>query len=80
MTVTIDSLSGSLQDLVLQGVKRGWISYEELNTVLPDAYVDPDRIDELLVLFRAEGIRMVDEIEVQRRRWKSFRPPRWRPT
>ena len=75
MTVTIDTLSGSLQELAQQGAKRGWISYEELNTVLPDAFVDPDRLDELLVLFRSEGIRMVDEIEVMRRRWKSFRPP-----
>ena len=75
MTVTIDTLNGSLQDLAKQGAKRGWISYEELNTVLPDAFVDPDRLDELLVLFRSLEIRMVDEIEVQRRRWKSFRPP-----
>jgi RNA polymerase primary sigma factor len=75
VTVTIDTLNGSLQDLAKQGAKRGWISYEELNTVLPDAFVDPDRLDELLVLFRSLEIRMVDEIEVQRRRWKSFRPP-----
>ena len=75
MTVTIDTLNGSLQDLAKQGAKRGWISYEELNTVLPDAFVDPDRLDELLVLFRSLEIRMVDEIEVQRRQWKSFRPP-----
>ncbi|MDG2031149.1 MAG: RNA polymerase sigma factor RpoD [Phycisphaerales bacterium] len=75
MTVTIDTLNGSLQDLAKQGAKRGWISYEELNTVLPDAFVDPDRLDELLVLFRSLEIRMVNEIEVQRRRWKSFRPP-----
>ncbi|MCH2144372.1 MAG: RNA polymerase sigma factor RpoD [Phycisphaerales bacterium] len=75
MTVTIDTLNGSLQELALHGAKRGWVSYEELNTVLPDAFVDPDRLDELLVLFRANNIRMVDEIEVERRRWKSFRPP-----
>ena len=75
MTATIEDLTGSLQELAQLGMKRGWISYEELNTVLPDAFVDPDRIDELLVLFRAGGIRMVDEIEVEGRRWKSFRPP-----
>ena len=75
MTVTIETLFGSLQDLTRQGAKRGWISYEELNTVLPDAFVDPDRLDELLVLFRSLDIRMVDELEVERRRWKSFRAP-----
>jgi RNA polymerase primary sigma factor len=75
VTVTIETLFGSLQDLTRQGAKRGWISYEELNTVLPDAFVDPDRLDELLVLFRSLDIRMVDELEVERRRWKSFRAP-----
>jgi len=72
VTVSIDTLSGSLKGLAEQGSKRGWISYEELNTVLPDAFVDPDRLDELLVLFRMNGIRMIDEIERRRHRWKPY--------
>ena len=75
MTVSIETLPGSLRELTEQGSKRGWISYEELNTVLPDAFVDPDRLDELLVLFRANGIRMIDEPERRRHRWKSFYAP-----
>ena len=74
MTVTIDTLNGSLQDLAKQGAKRGWISYEELNTVLPDAFVDPDRLDELLVLFRSLEIRMVNESESSRCRVNSIAP------
>jgi RNA polymerase primary sigma factor len=75
VTVSIETLPGSLRELTEQGSKRGWISYEELNTVLPDAFVDPDRLDELLVLFRANGIRMIDEPERRRHRWKSFYAP-----
>ena len=75
MTASIDSLSGSLRGLLEHGSKRGWICYEEINTVLPDCFVDPDRIDELLVLLKSNQIRVVDQIEVDRHNWKSFDAP-----
>ncbi len=75
MTANIESLSGSLKGLLEHGMKRGWICYEEINTVLPDAFVDPDRIDEILVLVRLCGIRIADQIEVDRHGWKTFPAP-----
>ena len=75
MTANIESLTGSLKGLLEHGQKRGWICYEEINTVLPDAFVDPDRIDEILVLVRLSGIRIVDQIEVDRQGWKTFAAP-----
>ena len=75
MTANIESLSGSLKGLLEHGMKRGWICYEEINTVLPDAFVDPDRIDEILVLVRLSGIRIADQIEVDRHGWKTFAAP-----
>ena len=72
MTANIESLSGSLKALFEHGQKRGWICYEEINTVLPDAFVDPDRIDEILVLVKTSGIRIADQIEVDRHGWKPF--------
>ncbi|MBB47458.1 MAG: RNA polymerase sigma factor RpoD [Phycisphaerae bacterium] len=71
----MESLTGSLKGLLEHGQKRGWICYEEINTVLPDAFVDPDRIDEILVLVRLSGIRIVDQIEVDRHGWKTFAAP-----
>ena len=56
-------------------MKRGWICYEEINTVLPDSFVDPDRIDEILVLVRLCGIRIADQIEVDRHGWKTYVAP-----
>jgi len=75
VTANIESLSGSLKGLLEHGMKRGWICYEEINTVLPDAFVDPDRIDEILVLVRLCGIRIADQIEVDRHGWKTFPAP-----
>jgi RNA polymerase primary sigma factor len=47
--------------------KRGWLSYEELNNTLPDEMVDPERLDELLVLIDRLGFEMIDELEYRKR-------------
>lgn len=62
----LKNMNPSLRRLVEKGSKSKWISYEELNTCLPDEFVNADCIDELFVLFGENGIGMVDEIEVQR--------------
>jgi RNA polymerase primary sigma factor len=64
-----------LRQLFDQGNARKWISYEELNTCLPDEYVDPDRLDELLVLFNRHGIVLIDEPEVRRNGYSPFSAP-----
>ena len=61
----LKNMNPSLRRLVEKGSKSKWISYEELNTCLPDEFVNADCIDELFVLFGENGIGMVDEIEVQ---------------
>ena len=50
-----------LTELVEAGRKRGWICYEEVNTCLPDCYVDPDAIDAFTTLARLEGIELIDK-------------------
>lgn len=57
----------ALTELVEAGRARGWICYEEVNTCLPDCYVDPDAIDAFTTLARLEGIELIDEIERRRR-------------
>ena len=56
-----------LKQLVSTGRDRGWICYEEINTCLPDCYVDPDAIDAFIMVVRIEGIELIDEIERRRR-------------
>jgi RNA polymerase primary sigma factor len=51
------------------------MSYEELNTALPDEMVDPERLDELLVLIDGLAVRMIDEEEVQRGGLQTFQAP-----
>jgi len=64
-----------LGQLFDHGKRRGWISYEEINTCLPDEYVDPDRLDELLQAIREAGIELLDELEMRRLGRESFPAP-----
>lgn len=60
-------LHPAVGDLISLGKTRGWLSYEELNNTLPDEMVDPERLDELMVLMDRHGIQMVDELELRAR-------------
>ncbi|MFM7298535.1 MAG: RNA polymerase sigma factor region1.1 domain-containing protein [Planctomycetota bacterium] len=64
-----------MKRLVEVGSRRKWICYEELNTCLPDEFVDPEKIDELFVLIDELGIEMVDELEMRRNQWIKFYAP-----
>jgi RNA polymerase primary sigma factor len=72
---TLDLASPVLRELVEHGIRRRWISYEELNTCLPDEFVDPEKIDELLVFIGEHAIEMVDEVEIRRNNYICFDAP-----
>jgi len=75
VTCSIADLHPTLRELINLGIKRRWISYEELNTVLPDEMVDPEKLDELLVLLKSNEIDLIDELEVRRNSHVTFQAP-----
>jgi len=52
--------SDDIKALILQGKENGFISYAQINDVLPPEAVSPEKIDEMLVLFTEMGIEVVD--------------------
>jgi len=46
------------------GTSRGYLTYEELNTKLPDEMVAPDRLDSLLMTIDEMGIKLIDESDI----------------
>ncbi len=56
----VQELHPAIAELVESGKDRGFITYEELNTSLPDELVDPERIDELLVQLDEMGIELAE--------------------
>ncbi len=67
----IEELHPSLIDFIRMGKSRGWLSYEELNDTLPDEFVDPDKIDEVLYEIDQLVIPLVDEREYRARMWRA---------
>jgi RNA polymerase primary sigma factor len=66
-------LHPALSDLIDVSTRRGWLSYEELNNTLPDEWVDPDRLHELLVYIDQLGVELIDEMEFRARAWRESR-------
>ena len=65
----------SMQGLIRERVGRGWISYEEINSALPDEFLSPGKIDDLLVLLAALNIELIGEDHRMRRGWDQYFVP-----
>ncbi len=72
MSLVLQELHPVLRSLVQAGRRRGWVSYEELNTCIPDDFVDPYPLDELLVLLAQLHIKIIDENEMRRDGHRAF--------
>ena len=75
MSTILTDVHPTLQELIELAAKRKWISYEELNTALPDEMVDPEKLDELLTTIEDLGVEFVNEELVQRHRYQAFQAP-----
>ncbi len=55
-----DKLSPEVRTLVEEGKKKGFVTYDELNKVLPDDMVSPEKLDAVLQMMDDLGIEMVE--------------------
>ena len=51
----------ALKTLISQGKKQGFLTYDEINVVLPDELMSADQVDDTLMMFDDLGIDIVDE-------------------
>ena len=52
------------EDLIEEGRDRGFVTYREINDLLPDEYVDPEALDDLIMTLRDLEIEVVEEATV----------------
>ncbi|MFA9478436.1 RNA polymerase sigma factor RpoD [Phycisphaerales bacterium AB-hyl4] len=52
-----------MAELIRCGCAYGCITFDQLIALLPDEMVEPDKVDELLVLLRQQGVRIVNEYD-----------------
>jgi hypothetical protein len=58
-----DSLGPEVKALIEKGKERGFVTYDELNKVLPDDMVSPEKLDAVLQKMDDLGIEMVESGE-----------------
>ena len=51
--------------LIEKGLKKGYLTYEEMNEDLPEDAISAGRLDLLLATLDAKGISLIDEADVE---------------
>ena len=61
----LDLSDAAVKKLIKTAKKRGYVTYEELNAVLPSEEVTSEQIEDIMAMFSDMGINVVDEDEVE---------------
>ena len=64
-----------VNQLIDMGKEKGFLTYEEVNDVLPSEVVSPDQIDDLMIMFGEMDIEIVEGTQ----KVKLFKPKSKKP-
>jgi RNA polymerase primary sigma factor len=64
-------IEASVEELISLGKKRGYVTWEEMNSILPDNAVDPNELEAILLRLDNEKIETLDEIDAAQRQLKE---------
>ncbi len=65
-TVESPEVQSKLRDLVRLAKEQGHITYDDLNDALPDGYISPDTMEEIILRLRGMDFEITDASEVDR--------------
>ncbi len=57
----VAGLNAGTEELIERGQKKGFLTYEELNNLLPEEAVNPEYIDDILLTLDQSGVELIDE-------------------
>src|SRR6201988_2101732 len=60
-------LDDGLKALLDSGKEKGYLTYSQVNDYLPDDAVNPEKLDQLLLVLEEQGIELIDESEAEER-------------
>src|SRR5947208_5223654 len=64
-------LDDGLKALIESGKHKGYLTYTQVNEFLPDDAVNPEKLDQLLMLLEEQGIDLIDEADIDDRESKT---------
>src|SRR6202007_463622 len=65
-----------LKTLLESGKDKGYLTYSQVNDYLPDDAVNPEKLDQLLLVLEEHGIELIDETEAEEREAGPSATPR----
>ncbi len=71
----MEKTEDGLKALLEQGKEKGYLTYGQVNDYLPDNAVNPEKLDQLLVLLEDQGIELIDEAEAEEREGGAAESP-----
>ncbi|HET6496211.1 MAG TPA: RNA polymerase sigma factor RpoD [Thermoleophilia bacterium] len=60
-TITVDPVDLAIQELLERGRDRKYLTWEEMNEILPDEAISPDKLEIIMMTLDEHGIEMTDE-------------------
>src|SRR5688572_28064627 len=63
----MEKMDEGLKALIESGKHKGYLTYSQVNEYLPDDAVNPEKLDQLLLLLEEQGIELIDESEAEER-------------
>jgi len=64
--IITDPIEASIHRLLALGKERGYLTWEEMNDILPAEAISPDKLEVVMMRLETAGIEMVDEAEADR--------------
>ncbi|MDK1031187.1 MAG: RNA polymerase sigma factor RpoD [Planctomycetia bacterium] len=68
------AVAKSLKALVAHGRLHGYITYDEMNDMLPEEIISPDKLDGILATLDELGVDVIDDAEAEERGLKAPQP------
>ena len=66
-----DEFQQKMDELVATAKEQGYITYEEINDVLPMSFDTPEQIDQVLIFLAGMDIQVLNQAEVERQKEKK---------
>src|SRR5437016_855988 len=63
----MEKMDEGLKALIDSGKDKGYLTYSQVNDYLPDDAVNPEKLDQLLLVLEEHGIELIDESEAEER-------------
>src|SRR6266516_4819876 len=61
----MEKTDDGLKALLEQGKEKGFLTYDQVNDHLPDDDTNPEKIDQILILFENMGLGLIDKSEAE---------------